>query len=486
MGTLPSARTRVVANAAAAAKGVDSICIIACCPLNDDITPRDFGSAAAIEALHGYCAGVDYAAFHGPATNKPMTFIGLPIDTPGVVEDEDDAGNTGTSVVSLVVGADGVLDEHEGIIKVLVGGTVGTDQIKLSVSMDKGRTYVTKRLGTALTMALSPFGLSFAATAGTLIAGETILTWKGTAPLPATADYNAARVKLAERQTGHRTWFHPGDFPDAAAANAMKTQVYLYETANERFTAVRGSVPDRDPADTKAEWMATVDASFASVDAAFRVVLSAGRARMKSLHHGWDLRRPLSWDFSIREYQHDLHIAPFRKDDGAIIGDIYDSEQNLAEWDDRVDGKAGTAARFVVARSWANGPGGAFIALGCTREVEGSLLSESQNVAVTNLVCTVVQLNTEAVIGRTLLLNEDGTATKESLAAIAGPINAALELQFLTNKGEGQRASYCVWTPDADTLFNVPEPLLTGVTKLILNGTVHSVDTQVQVIAGGQ
>jgi hypothetical protein len=97
-----------------------------------------------------------------------------------------------------------------------------------------------------------------------------------------------------------------------------------------------------------------------------------------------------------------------------------------------------------------------------------------------------VQIATENVIGRTLQLNSDGTATKDSLNVIAAEVNSALELNLLTSRGEGPRVSRCVWTPSPDDIYNVPESVMHGTLELVLNGTVHSVDTQVRIRAGGQ
>jgi len=233
--------------------------------------------------------------------------------------------------------------------------------------------------------------------------------------------------------------------------------------------------------------MAASDAEFASIDDAPRIDLSAGRGRVLSPFSGWNMRRPAGWFASWREYQHDLHIATWQKDLGPVGADLNDEDENLIEWDDRVDGEAGSAARFTTLRTWANGPRGAFIALSLTRATEGSVLALTNNEAVVNHACTVNQLTTENVIGRSLVLNDDGTATTDSLSTIKSEVDSALELALLTNqKNEGPRASKAVWTPSGTDVFNVPEPVLTGVLDLNLNGTVHTVNTTVRVRAGGQ
>jgi hypothetical protein len=231
---------------------------------------------------------------------------------------------------------------------------------------------------------------------------------------------------------------------------------------------------------TKAAWMAAVEAEFASIDDQPRIDLSAGRARVLSPFSGWFFRRPAAWAASIREYQHDLHIPTWRKSDGPTGWDLFDEEGNVSEeWDDRIDGGAASAARLTSFRTWANGPVGAFITQSLTRANEGSLLSQTHNVAVINLIQTVTQLNTEdAAIGTSLILNDDGTATTDSLATISDKVNNALALAVLANVlGEGPRASSALYGP---------EPVLVGVVKTNLNGTVHDVETGVRVLTGGQ
>jgi len=235
----------------------------------------------------------------------------------------------------------------------------------------------------------------------------------------------------------------------------------------------------------KAAWMAATDAAFAAVTG-MRLDLSAGRGRKTSPITGWAFRRPASWAASVREYQHDLHIATWRKSDGPLGYDLFDAEGTLVEWDDRVDGGAGSGARFTTFRTWSNGPVGAFIAQSLTRADENSLTSYTHNMAVIDIACTTMQRLSENAVGRSMQLNLDGTATTDALNTIQSEVNAGLELVLLTNRGEGPRASYAVWTPSATDVLNVPNALLTGVLLLNLNGTIHSVDTRVRVLSGGQ
>jgi hypothetical protein len=520
--------------------------------------------------------------------------------------------------------------------------------------MDGGRSFKKVRLGIASSYAIPFFGVTVSFGAGTLVTGDTIHTWFGSAPKTDAASLTAARTALAAQQRGFRSMLLIGDLANSSEAASFRDELNAYETQNERFVFGRASVRERLPlatmsqprvtmtgspsltfaevgatgdtitrasgswladgfvvgdaitvtgtasnnvsnaviasltatvitlgtddlnpevtsnavvsalpgltfaevgatgdtitrtrgswitdgfrvgdkikvtgtasnnitagqglaavtattltlgnddlnpevkgsfgvsvttGQTKAEWMADIDSSFALIDAQKRIDLSAGRGRVLSPFTSWQLRRPAGWAASLREYQHDLHIATWRKDDGPTGFDLYDLNGALVEWDDRADGSAGSVARFTTMRSWANGPNGAFVALSLTRESDGSLLSLTHNMAVVNLACTTVQLNTEKVIGRSLLLNDNGTATTDSLTTIESEVNAALELALLQNRGEGPRASKAVWTASKNDILNVPEALLTGVLDLNLNGTVHSVRTAVRVRSGGQ
>lgn len=618
------------------------------------MTPRLFGSANAVVEQHGYCEGAEYVALHVSQTAKPCLFVGMPIGTLGSVSRFTSFEHTGTSSISVSAGSDGVLAEHDGVVRIPAsgGGTIGTNQIKLEVSLDGGRSFVPVRLGTASSYVLPNVGVTISFGAGTVVAGDNVAEWHGSAPLITTGDLVTVRTALAAGLRQFRSMLLCGDVPDDTAASALVTQANAYAASNDRFIFARASVPDRLPqaslsqayarmtgapsltfaevgatgdtitrasgswladgfvvgdtitvtgtasnnvtgpiaslsatvitlgttdlaaevtaaativggptltfaevgatgdtitrsrgsflvdgfrvgdiisvtgtvsnnvttdaitgvtatvltlnttdlaaeslvshgvtiksGETKSQWMTRQDAEFAPVDAQPRIDLSAGRGAIFSPYSGWTSRRPAGWFASVREYQHDLHVATWRKDLGPTGADLFDANNDLVEWDERVDGPAGVAARFTTLRTWANGPRGAFIALSLTRAGDGQITSLTHNMAVVNAACNTVQTATEAVIGRSLLLNEDGTATKESLAVIAAEVNAALELALLSSRGEGPRASRAVWTPSPDDVYNVPEPVMHGTLDLILNGTVHSVDTSVRIRTGGQ
>lgn len=647
MASLPKATTTVKDTAGVPVGGLDTICIVSPVATNADTTPRYFGSAQAIYDQHGYCEGLEYAALHINETGNSVLFVGVPIATQGVLSRRNNDGHSGTSNITVTAGANGPLHEHDGVIDVVKGGIVGTDQIVLGLSLDGGRVFQMLRVGIANSIAIPFLEVTIGLTAGTLVAGDTVYSWHGSGPASDAAGRDLARVRLSEQQKPFRSLLLCGDLTDHADAQLLLDLANTYETANERFIFARGSIADRLPLPvsssirklaaasatrtltfaaaghtitassgsfltdgiavgdaiysntplnsgylgvaltvtatvitftaglvnegplsagtitgrnalvfaattitrnagswiaegfkigqtvaisgtvsnngtkvltgvsatvltfaaggvvetigaglgvvvqslTKAAWMAAQDLEFSPITNAPRITLSAGRGRKVSPFSQWNFRRPASWAASVRTYQHDLHVAPWRKGFGPLAGwDLTDEAGNLAEWDDRVDGKAGVAARFTCFRTWANGAVGAFIALDLTRANEGQLRSHTAKQSVIDLISAVVQLNTEnALIGVDLILNDDGTATTESLAQAESVVNAELTAAVLTDKrGEGPRASKAVFTIDPSTLFNVAEPEAVTVTDVNLNGTVHSVRNSVRVRTAGQ
>lgn len=468
--------------------GTDILCVFSPVPLNDDGVPRLFGSAAALYTQHGYSEGLEYAALHFQRTRKALLFCGMPIETPGAICDLVVTGVTGTSAVTVVAGASGVLGEHQGIMTVIRGGTIATDQIILGLSLDGGKTTKTVRLGTANSYVIPYFGATINFAAGTLVTGD-VATWNGSAPAGDSDGIALCFTELGKQQKLFRTGLVIGDVATDTAATAWLTAVNGYATSNKRFNQLRVQVFDKPAGDTKAEWASDVEAEFAPVDAAPRINLGMGRGRLLSPFSGWSLRRPVQWGAALREFAHDLHVYTARKSDGPIPGvDLWDDDGTLVEWDDddAVDGAAASTARFTSYKTWGNGPNGAFIANDLTRATDGDILGYHHNMAVANLACTIAQREAENACGVSLVLNDDGTATRAELVKIESKVNAALELELLSNRqGEGQRASKALWTAATDDVLNVANATLNGVLELNLRGTIIRINTVVAVLSGG-
>jgi hypothetical protein len=624
MANLPEASVQIDETAGALAGGIDYLVVMSPVSQNADMTPRIFASTKSILALHNYSQGADYAALHFAETRKPVIFVGMPIEVPGVLGSFDNSGMAGTSLVTV---SGSPLDEVDGSVTFLNSGTVGTDQLLLSLSCDGGTSTQTVRLG-----------------AGTVVQGDVFL-FRSTAPLWNAADLTTVRNALANNENLARSWLVCGDVDPTLAGNVV-TEISNYETANQRFEYARTSAKDtvfsgrasrvtktaqlagdsvtfaasghtitrsagsfitdgfavgdvvtvagttsnngtlgaltglsatvmtfasgvvnEGPLSsgvtitgsagyvfdgtahtitrssgsfkndgfavgdsvllagtssnngtfgpiaaltdtvmtfgsgltnetvasgivsmtkslTMATFVAASVAAFASIqgESEKRIDISLGRGRKESQITSWELRRPAAWAASLREYQHDLHIPCWRKADGPCLDwSLTDANGNTVEFDQRTDGGA-LEGLFTCFRTWANGPSGAFIALSLTRDLDGAFLSRTQNLAVADLACTVVQIETENAIGQVLQLNDNGTGTDASLSLIEERVNTALQDNLLKDVlKEGPRASNAVWTASRTDVLSTPGSTLTGSLALNLNGTIEKIATVCKV-----
>jgi hypothetical protein len=484
MPSLPTATTTLTTTAGAPATGDDLLVVIGCAASNTG-TPIIYSSAAAMYAAHGYCEAVEYAAQHIRDTRKPIMFVPVPIVTEGevVAASEDTAGNTNTCVTTLTEGAGGCLHEHDGVLTVIQGGTIGTDQIILGLSLDGGRTAKRVRLGTGNSYVIPYVGVTIAFAAGDLTAGETIHTWHATSPKWNSAGIVAARNALAAQQVLARTWLVLGTVTDATTGGYVVTAANAYASSNERFIVARVDVADHVEEDTTlALWEAGLADTYETIASEQRVNLGAGRARVQSAFSGWLYRRGFSWHASIREYQHDVHVTTWWKKLGPLAGvTITDEDGQSVEHDERT-GTSLLPYSFSCLRTYSNS-NGVFVAMDLTREDENDPLAYHHNMNVANVAQTVVQRVTENFIGQTPLLSGDGkTLDKDDRAALADEVNEALSQALLSDlKGEGRRASGVKYTPATDDDLSVPGATLNSETELNLRGTIVNIVNKVKV-----
>ena len=235
--------------------------------------------------------------------------------------------------------------------------------------------------------------------------------------------------------------------------------------------------------ETMAAWVSSLGTTFATVDGEPRIDMSGGRLRRTCPITGWSFRRPTAWGASVREYQYDVHVPTWMKEKGPLKNwSMTDSNGRVVEYDERTDGGL-LAARITCARTWSNGPSGAFIAQSLTRADENTVLSMTHNMHVANVACGIIQAGTENFIGKHPVLDDDGHMIATERTALEESVNSDLAIALLQEKvaGQGQRASKAVWTADTDDVLNVPDATVNGVLELHVNGTVVHVNTLVKV-----
>ena len=237
--------------------------------------------------------------------------------------------------------------------------------------------------------------------------------------------------------------------------------------------------------ESKAQHLAAMKSAFATVTDQKRIDLGFGRGYKLSPFLGFYMRRPVQWADNVRAYQHDVHIATWKKNLGVLDGwSLLDLNNTLVEWDERKDAGA-LKAGFTCFRSWGNGPKGAFIARSVTRATPNTVLSATENMAVANVAQTTAQLASEDAIGEDLVLNADNTADPASLATITSKVDSALARNLLANvENEGKRASLASWAPNTDDDLSGVDAMINAVLSLTLKGKVVHINTRVRVNAG--
>lgn len=251
---LPGAQTRLDTTANAAAVATKLLCVIAAVPLHADAMPRLWGNAGDLQAFHGYAEGVDFSAMYISEDSLPVLFVPLPIATPGVVGRFNQSGNTDTSDVTVAVGPYGSLDEVDGQVRVNRGGTVGTDQIIIDLSLDGGMSWKTGiKIGTALSYTIPYIGQIVSFAAGDLTDGDVVLTWHSTAPLWDTTGLTAGKTALEAQYKQMRTWQVIGDLSTKTQVGYVVTAVNAYETEVERYTLAKVALRDRTPSASMAQ-----------------------------------------------------------------------------------------------------------------------------------------------------------------------------------------------------------------------------------------
>jgi hypothetical protein len=175
-----------------------------------------------------------------------------------------------------------------------------------------------------------------------------------------------------------------------------------------------------------------------------------------------------------------MHESTWWRAFGPLVGWYAHSSDD--DYDNRVHGTpyAGAlAGRFVSFSSLSNSPG-EFIAKDVTRSNPEDVLFLTNNVHVVNLACTIVNVESVRILGQTLVLDSDGTATKETIITIESVINSALHRAMLPG-GNENHCSSVQWIMKRGDDLRGPAAIVRGILSLGLAGTISHVDTKVEV-----
>lgn len=319
-------------------------------------TPATYARVSDLVADFGSGPGIEAAA-EAIKAGKPVVFVRTGQTTEGTATALDDAGVTGTSVVTRDSAVDPI-DDYEFRFEVITGGTIGVAGITFRWSLDDGRTWSpTTALGVANTWTApadaTPTGsaapgvkLNFAA--GTLVAGD-FVTCRTSAPQANATELGDALDALAGSiltwELCHVVGPLDGSLFDVVAAAFAS----MAAAGKEHAFVAHTRVPDIG--ESEATYKSALDTIF-SAKASVHGALCAGACKLTSGVTRRKYKRPISFPVAARESALSEEVNAARIDLGSLIGlSIRDANGNADEHDESLNPGLDDS-RFYVLRTW--------------------------------------------------------------------------------------------------------------------------------------
>jgi hypothetical protein len=207
-------------------------------------------------------------------------------------------------------------DQYYIEVTIITGGTIGTDEIQFTVSLDAGRTTnlarVTLDTSGATTYAIPQTNVTINFGTGDVEADDTARGYT-TAPLWTIADVTTAMTALADSPYASSGWgsIHLVGTCAGSDAGTIGTNLETWATTDLMYDRMMGEVRDASPPEdwggteeSDSDWSTSVIADFSAVTSK-RLGVAAGFYNMRSAYPnpiaGQPLyRRPLGWAWAAR------------------------------------------------------------------------------------------------------------------------------------------------------------------------------------------
>lgn len=349
-------------------------------------------------------------------------------------------------------------DDYFPYVTVVQGGTVGTDPIVISVSMDATRnTGPQINIGTASTYALADSdgfdsGLTLNLSAGTLTAGDTAKC-STTGPQPDTSGIAVAATSLiAYAAASGAAWaiIHILGITSGSEATTISTTIETMASTYKIFTRV--IIAARDAAlpvgwggagETEAAWMTSVRADYLNVNAR-RLSCGAGYYNTVSPYPTQiastpSYRRPLAWSYAAREVAIPTQRHAGRVVDGPLAsivvnattdpsdGFIYHNEALNPGLDYFIPGGSG---RFTTARAH-NGRTGLYITNPLSLAPIGSDFALLPQGLVMDVACSLAQQALQQFVNADLQAANNGTLLDKDATTVKNAVSDAIKTGML-------------------------------------------------------
>jgi hypothetical protein len=417
--------------------------------------PTALAEAAALSTL----AGGTVLAMSVPVTTKGTATA--------AVLSQGTGASLGTASPSVAVdGTQGAYDDYFVVVRVVVGGALGTAGITLQFSLDAGRNYgPIVALGTALTYTIPSTGmvLTLGAGAATLVTGN-LIKFMTTGPAWAIADIQTAlaafkaspysnadvgSIHIVGGGTGGISGTGPamssGEMANLSNGSTgtldTLTASYLFERAIVTLRDASGPAAFGGSAESESAWMTAIGllSSPTTGNNGLRVCPNAGYYNMPSafplaLTGSSSYRRPLAWSLAAREVAIPPQRHAGRVKDRAlstiVVNPASDPLDGFIYHDELVN--PGIDAMRITSARTRRGLGVAFYIVNPNlSSTPGSAFTLLPLGLVMDRACAIVHEVGQEVINEDVRLNTNGTLVENDAKAIEDALGTALKTRMV-------------------------------------------------------
>jgi hypothetical protein len=353
---------------------------------------------------------VEAACHHLQVAGGPLLLMPL---TAGVAGSNSAVTQSGSGPLPTLTGTP--LDAHEAIVKIILGGAVGTATFQ--VSLDGGDNY-SPIITTAASYLIPASGTTVVFTAGTYVAGTTY-SWTGTAPYFNTTNLNSGFTALLalpnEWMFAHVVGRGTAAADTAAMAAAVNVHMVAASTNFRYVAAILEAADDTDGNITAA--LASVSAPHVNVVAGFDEQISAVTGRIQ--------KRPFAWPVAARAskvaQKAQVGIATHlgRVKDLGLPGIVRLYRDEYAT--PALDAQRITTARTIIGKQ------GFFITRGRMLAPAGSDFSFWHDRMVVNKACRITRFVMVDELNESVRTNANGTIFEADAQRIETTVTRALE-----------------------------------------------------------
>jgi hypothetical protein len=319
-------------------------------PLNQ---PATFARVPDLVAMFKDGPNVEAAAYYIATTGRPVVFVRAETTVEAEVGDITHTG-TGTSVLTIdPLATAKPLDYFQYILRIDVGGVIGTEGIMYSFSYDGGYNFTASTpLGTEAQIIL-PSGVTLMLGVGTMMKGDTY-TASSEGPTYDGPSLTAALSALGLSATVYDQVVLTG--PLIGSMVGIADQFVATMRARGRMRSWLGGARMNEIGESLAEYSDEIGGSFGGVQTIHGAV-TAGATRLTSALSGRYYRRPLLFGFTALQCNVSEEVNTADVNLGPVPGAaIMDRNGNPIEHDEALNPGLDDL-RFVTARSWDGYPG---------------------------------------------------------------------------------------------------------------------------------